>query len=338
LEERGAEVLLVQADVSSEAAMQNAFAKAEARFGSVHGVIHAAGSVGIDTFSEIVHLRPEHSEEQFRAKVLGVMALQRVLETRTVDVCMLTSSLSALLGGIGFTAYSAANLYLDSFAAWANNRRTQGGIKPRWLSIDWDSWRMEEAVAGSNPLGGTVSAYYMQRQEGAEAFVRVLAQPALTNVAVSSGDLNARLRQWVGHREALPASVVSLQERPTLGSNYEAPRNELEQQLSAIWQDLFGVSPIGVHDNFFALGGHSLLAMQLNARLYAALRVEIPLASLLRAPTVAELAVAVCALQAEQIDTGMLEDLLADIESMSEEELEAVLAEGAEGASTVEGL
>ncbi|MBB5062611.1 type I polyketide synthase [Granulicella mallensis] len=338
LEARGVEVLIVQADVSSEPAMREAFARAEARFGGVHGVIHAAGSVGIDTFSEIVHMRPEHSEEQLRAKVFGVMTLQRILETRTVDFCMLTSSLSALLGGIGFTAYSAANLYLDSFAAWANRRRTGNGIGPRWLSIDWDSWRLEDAGAGNNLLGGTVSAYYVHGHEGAEAFVRVLAQPALTQVAVSSGSLDERLRQWVGQRKVLSASVVSLQERPTLASNYEAPRNELERQLAAIWQNLFGVSPIGVHDNFFALGGHSLLATQLNARLYAMLRVEIPLVSLLRAPTVAELAGVICALQAEHIDAGMLEDLLADIESMSAEELEAVLTETAESTSSAEGL
>jgi phthiocerol/phenolphthiocerol synthesis type-I polyketide synthase E len=333
LEERGAEVLLVQADVSSESAMQDAFAAAEARFGKVDGVIHAAGSVGIQTFCEMVNMQPEHSEEQLRAKVHGVITLQRVLETRSVDFCMLTSSLSALLGGIGFTAYSAANLYLDAFAAWANH-----GTGTRWLSIDWDSWRVEEARAGNDRLGGTVNAYYMHGHEGAEAFLRVLAQPALTNAAVSSGDLNERIRQWVGRRSVSSFPVVSVQERPKLASSYEAPRNEMEQQLADIWQELFGVSPVGIHDNFFALGGHSLLATQLNARLYAAMQVEMPLASLLQAPTVAELAIAVCARQAAQVDAGTLDDLLAGIESMSEEELEAVLSEEAEGASSVEEL
>ena len=58
-------------------------------------------------------------------------------------------------------------------------------------------------------------------------------------------------------------------ERPGLSTPYEPPRDELEERLAAIWQNLFGIEPIGRNDNFLELGGHSLLAIQVTTQRYA---------------------------------------------------------------------
>ena len=73
-------------------------------------------------------------------------------------------------------------------------------------------------------------------------------------------------------------------------SVFIAPRMPLEEQLATLWATLLNVSPISVHDDFFALGGHSLLATQMVSRLRDAFQVELPLRCLFEAPTVAGLA------------------------------------------------
>ncbi|MDJ0838869.1 MAG: amino acid adenylation domain-containing protein [Acidobacteriota bacterium] len=72
---------------------------------------------------------------------------------------------------------------------------------------------------------------------------------------------------------------------------YVAPRSNLELKLVHIWEDLLGVTPIGVTDNWFELGGHSLLAVQLMSRIKAEFDVEFYLASLFQGPNIESFAV-----------------------------------------------
>ncbi|SFJ64597.1 non-ribosomal peptide synthetase [Thermoflavimicrobium dichotomicum] len=47
---------------------------------------------------------------------------------------------------------------------------------------------------------------------------------------------------------------------------YVAPRNEVEQKLAEIWQQVLRIQRVGIHDNFFALGGDSILSIQIVAK------------------------------------------------------------------------
>jgi aspartate racemase len=71
---------------------------------------------------------------------------------------------------------------------------------------------------------------------------------------------------------------------------YVAPRNDLEEQIALIWEDLLEVKPIGIRDNFFDLGGHSLLALTLFDQLEKLCNATIPMATLFAAPTIEQLA------------------------------------------------
>src|SRR5580704_7873411 len=64
------------------------------------------------------------------------------------------------------------------------------------------------------------------------------------------------------------------------------PEDDAEKELIAIWETVLNTKPVKATDDFFDLGGHSLLAARLLARIEDSLGVELPLASLLEAPTV----------------------------------------------------
>lgn len=48
---------------------------------------------------------------------------------------------------------------------------------------------------------------------------------------------------------------------------YEAPRNKVEEKISAVWQEILGIEKIGIDDNFFTSGGDSIKAIQISAKL-----------------------------------------------------------------------
>jgi phthiocerol/phenolphthiocerol synthesis type-I polyketide synthase E len=61
-------------------------------------------------------------------------------------------------------------------------------------------------------------------------------------------------------------------------------------KLTEIWQELLGIDPIGIDQNYFDLGGDSSLAVHLFVRIEKVFNVKLPLATLFEAPTIEELA------------------------------------------------
>ncbi len=88
-------------------------------------------------------------------------------------------------------------------------------------------------------------------------------------------------------RNALPKPD---QTRPEMQRAFVGPRDDLELQLTGLWEEVLNVRPIGVTDNFFELGGHSLLAVRLFALIDKRLGKKLPLAALFRGATVESLA------------------------------------------------
>ncbi len=85
-------------------------------------------------------------------------------------------------------------------------------------------------------------------------------------------------------RRALPEP-----ETTTINTAYTPPRNQLEERLAVIWQEVLGVEKVGIEDSFFELGGDSIKALQVSARL-GRFDLKITTGDLFRHPTIKEAA------------------------------------------------
>jgi amino acid adenylation domain-containing protein len=113
--------------------------------------------------------------------------------------------------------------------------------------------------------------------------------------------------------------------RPRLETSYVGARNEPEQQLVTMWEEILDVRPIGIYDNFFDLGGHSLAALQIISRVILALKLELSVKALFESPTIAQMAAII-----EQNRTKLASDvevarMLGEVETMTDEEAEAAV-------------
>jgi acyl transferase domain-containing protein len=175
----GAEVLGIQADVTDIDQMRAALRTARQRFGTITGIIHAAGVLEDGL---IVTKTMASAARVLAPKVKGALvldALAREAERDGVarpELTVLFSSVSSVLGLQGQVDYTAANAFLDALAVERAERSPE-----TTLAIDWGAWRdvgmaatlaaRGQATAPADWLGtraddGTVGAF--ERTLGAD--------------------------------------------------------------------------------------------------------------------------------------------------------------------------
>ncbi|MGN9863925.1 beta-ketoacyl synthase N-terminal-like domain-containing protein [Bacillus swezeyi] len=288
LEDLGAGVNVLQADAGNLQEMETVMEEILAQHGQLHGVFHAAGLPGSSSFRAIKDIPNEigEGEDQFQSKVNGLTVLESLLARVEVDFCLLFSSISALLGGLGFSAYSAANIYMDAFAQRMNQKS-----KTPWICINWDAWNFWGQL--DSTIGESISDLAIMPEEGADLFQYVLSDVRNRHILVSTGSLDQRIDQWTSLKMDQPAAEEkksSAHTRPELQNPYVAPRNQTEKVICRIWQEFMGLEQVGIHDNFFDLGASSLDIVQVTNRLNKELGTNEAVVTLFTYPSVSALA------------------------------------------------
>ncbi|MCY8448952.1 surfactin non-ribosomal peptide synthetase SrfAA [Bacillus spizizenii] len=102
-------------------------------------------------------------------------------------------------------------------------------------------------------------------------------------------------------RKALPEPDIEAG-----GGEYKAPTTDMEELLAGIWQDVLGISEVGVSDNFFSLGGDSIKGIQMASRLNQH-GWKLEMKDLFQHPTIEELTQYVERAEGKQADQGPVE-------------------------------
>ncbi|MBD2677480.1 MULTISPECIES: type I polyketide synthase [Nostoc] len=196
---------------------------------------------------------------------------------------------------------------------WIDAKSSQTSLNTKLATLDFTQEPKSLEQVGKIELGVTPT-------EAIEVFQKILSLEQPTQIVVSTVDNQGR-QNYVFHLDYLANSNSDNQldssprySRPQLSNSYFAPTNELEKQITEIWQEVLGITEVGIYDNFYELGGDSLIATQLVSRLRAKFPIDLPLRDLLSQATIP-------VKQAEMIE----ELLLEKIEELSQEEVEALL-------------
>ncbi|GAB2875242.1 hypothetical protein GCM10027277_50700 [Pseudoduganella ginsengisoli] len=157
------------------------------------------------------------------------------------------------------------------------------GVTPDWDAFYGDEQRRRVALP----------TYPFERKR---YWVEAPKTPSMAGAAMPQSWHDLPAAQEPQHDGTDHAPAFTQYGRPALPTAYAAAQTDTEKALCAIWENLLGIAPVGIDDDFFLLGGSSLIAIQLAARIRTTLRVELPLRTLFATPTVAAQAAAIASL------------------------------------------
>ncbi|CAM2065874.1 Amino acid adenylation domain-containing protein [Sulfidibacter corallicola] len=309
------ELLIETLDIADRGEVTRLRDRLLARFGAVHGIVHAAGVPGNGL---LARMEPDAWQSVFAPKVEGTRLVHELFAGPELDFLLLCGSLISATGTFGQADYLAANAFQDAFAEAASARGTQV------LSIGWDMW-LSIGMATRSPLqhmtGSRPSPYGIEPAEGPEVVARALSTGMARLLVVThpskfrpfdvqwdTGSSSVEIRQGQAPSDPsdLPSPERSPEEspgeepvrngshghpRPRIETPFVAPRDELEAALAEIWRAALGLAEVGVEDHLFELGGNSLLALQILAEIRDQLGVNLPQAAFFDQLTIAGIAV-----------------------------------------------
>lgn len=308
----GGEVVALSADTADVEGMAGVLRLAAARFGTLHGVFHAAA---VADYAGVIQRRgAEASRAVLAPKVTGTLVLQHLLADTGLDFMVLFSSAGNQYHETKFgqVAYNAANEFLDACA----DASACGRIPT--LAINWNDWdqvgmsveavrhKIQSTAADHDERTAMIMAGALQPAEGTEVCRRVMAAglPRLIVSTIPYGRMKALLAEWNDASRSTPSATTAedheWQPRPALSTVYTAPADETEKRLTEIWCRFFGIAGLGVLDDFFELGGNSLQAMTVIAEIKKACRAAVPMSSFFAAPHIRGVAACIRALKPEE--------------------------------------
>ena len=343
LEAGGATVAVVRGDVSDAGFVGKLVEQLGRGEHPLRGVVHAAGT---SSGRSLVDLNRRAFETDFAAKVRGAWLLHQATANLELDFFVLFSSAAAAWGARDMASYAAANHFLDALAQYRRHR----GLPA--LSVNWGRWD-DVGVATTDTVSffDRVGVKPMSEQDALRALDRLLVAGASRKV-VARVDWD-RFKAIQETRTARPfleriasstraadhawpdAAGAELRKR----LEHATPAGRLTQLTAFVQREVAGIlgldpgRPLDPSRGFVQMGLDSLLAIELRNRLQRMLGRTLPAPVIFNYPTVSALAAyladeAAGDVRAEPRGSALADAPLreADIEAMTDEEAEALLA------------
>jgi NAD(P)-dependent dehydrogenase (short-subunit alcohol dehydrogenase family)/acyl carrier protein len=358
LEALGASVHLASVDVADEGQLRAFLAEFRAEgWSPIRGVVHAAGVL---QDGRLVQLDAAALNTVLRPKMMGGWLLHRLLEDAPLDFFVLFSSAGSLLGQPGQGNYAAANAFLDVLA---HHRRAQG--QPA-LSINWGAWA-ELGFAdtpGGQRLARRLAILGIRSiapQQALEVLERLLRQDSAQVAAVPvnwqqyrqfypAGSESPLLSQLAREEADIPLQAGHPGEKRDAllaaepGERHQLLQSYLSEQVARVLG--LSASKLDVQQPLSNLGLDSLMAVELKNRVAVDLGVNVPMVKFLEGLSVNQaatqvldqltaeastpsvpLALAVTPRQREQKNGSINEHLLANLDQLSDEEVDSLLTD-----------
>ncbi|HXS84627.1 MAG TPA: SDR family NAD(P)-dependent oxidoreductase, partial [Mycobacterium sp.] len=284
-EQTGCDVRVVAADVANPRHVARLFTTVQAELPPLAGIVHAAGEIGTTPLQD---LDDDEVDRVFAGKVWGAWHLTEAAADLELDFFVSTSSISAVWGSFGQTAYSAANAFLDGLA-WRQRELGVPGI-----SVNFGPWSApgmadEDARAQLNKRGvrplspvdalaGLADLMASSTVQGVVARIDWASFLPLYQLTGKRPFL-AQLQKEVPESAPAPTSsgTTQLVDRLTV-----APAQQRKQlvvdYLRDVVADITRIDPAEIRDEsgFFAVGMDSLMAVELRTRVERAVGQELP--------------------------------------------------------------
>ena len=249
-------------------------------------------------------------------------------------------------GYVGRAALTAERFVPDPFSAEPGARQYRTGDLGRWLTggqieflgrtdfqVKVRGQRVEprevEACLRSHPHVREAVVIAREHAPGDQRLVAYYVASRHLTAETLRGHLSAQLPDYM-----VPAAYVPLERLPLTPHgkldrkalpapseaayarrDYDAPVDDTERALAAIWSEVLGLERVSRGDHFFDLGGHSLLAVQVISRVRQGLDVDVALSELFTRPVLADFADGVVDAQLAQFDPDEIAELAALLRS-----------------------
>jgi len=355
LEQMGSRVVVVQADVTSRADLQQALAEIDAALPPLRGVVHAAGTLADSTLQ---HMDAARFRQALAPKVIGAWNLHTLTQGLNLDFFVLFSSVTALLGTPGQGNYAAGNAFLDALAHY----RRASGLPA--LSLNWGPWAEVGLAAAAADRGerlarrGVGSLYAAQ---GVAAMARLWGEPE-AEVAVMPFDLalwrefypTARethffdklageaepVLEGEGRGTAVIPIIIQLQEAEAGRQRHVLLANHIRAQVAQVLR--LSAERIPFNKPLKTLGIDSLMTLELRNRLETSLGLTLSATLIWNYPTIdalvpflaEKLSISLDAGDESEDDKGLTAnfappptDDLEALDELSQADVEALLAD-----------